>query len=489
MLWEAVYIFELLFFLTPLWQLRKYIAPLLFLAVAASLVQQATQLTDIFLIFLAPIGLFRLINIARVIKNRMHTEYLRKVTTRTSLFLAAYSAVTLFVITFLLLQPAGRVWVILLSAQTVLCIGVLFIILKNIRSLTFKMPSTYLPDRDLPTVTVAIPARNETDDLERCLKSVLASDYPKLEVLVLDDCSQAKTADIIKSFAQGGVRFIKGVEPQKRWLAKNQAYQRLYKESSGELLLFCGVDVRLGPGAIRAMVNLMYARKKDMISVLPLRVAGKANTTIFQPMRYWWELAIPRRLFNKPAVLGTCWIISRRALKNLGGFGAVCHAIIPEAFFARELVKKDAYSFVRSSEELDVRTQKNLVNQRATTLRVRYPQLRRRMETLLGITLVQLIIFVAPLLTVVYMLATGTTTYILLPAGSLLAILIAHLAIIQVTNPGNVAISLITFPFAVITELAVGYVSMYTYEFGTVEWKDRNICVPVMHVYPRLPKA
>lgn len=481
--------FELLFFLTPLWKFRKFIAPILFLAVLASLAYQATQLTAIYFVLLAPISLFRLINIARVIKKRMHAEYLRKVTTRTSLFLAAYSTAVLFFVSFLVWQSAGRIWIVLLSAQAALCVGSLLITIKNIRKLAFKMPSTFLPDRELPTVTVGIPARNETDDLEKCLKSLLASDYPKLEILVLDDCSQAKTADIIKSFAQDGVRFIKGDEPQERWLAKNQAYQKLYTESSGEILLFCGVDVRMGPGAIRAMVNLMYARKKNMISVLPLRVAGEANTTIFQPMRYWWELAIPRRLFNKPAVLGTCWMISRQALKDLGGFGAVCHAIIPEAFYARELVKKDGYSFVRSSEELDVRTQKNLANQRATTLRVRYPQLRRRMETLLGITAVQLVIFVAPLLTVIYMLATGQTRYILLPAISLMAVLITHLAIIQVTNPGNVAVSLITFPFAVITELAVGYVSMYTYEFGTVEWKDRNICIPVMHVYPRLPKA
>jgi len=70
-------------------------------------------------------------------------------------------------------------------------------------------------------------------------------DYPKLEIIVLDDCSQNKhTPEIIRSFAHDGVRFIQGEHPKPTWLAKNQAYDRLAQESSGEFILFCGVDVR-----------------------------------------------------------------------------------------------------------------------------------------------------------------------------------------------------------------------------------------------------
>src|SRR6185369_13096540 len=60
----------------------------------------------------------------------------------------------------------------------------------------------------LPTVSVCIPARNEDRVLTDCLAAVLASDYPKLEVIVLDDCSQDKTAQVVRQFAHGGVQFI-----------------------------------------------------------------------------------------------------------------------------------------------------------------------------------------------------------------------------------------------------------------------------------------
>ena len=272
-----------------------------------------------------------------------------------------------------------------------------------------------------------------------------------------------------------------------RWLAKNQAYDKLYQESSGSFILFCGVDVRFGPSTIRSMVNVLRSRNKSMLSVLPLRIAGAAQATLLQPMRYWWELALPRRLFNRPAVLSTCWMIERKALKHLGGFGAVSHAVIPEGFFARELVKTDGYSFVRSTDELEVRTVKSLNDQRETALRTRYPEVRRRPEVVLLVTLAELFVFFAPFLSLVVSLVSGFVPGIILSGISTVVVLVTHLVILQVTNPANLAVSILTFPFAAITELIIGYVSMFKYEFGTVEWKGRNVCIPVMHVVPRLP--
>lgn len=492
MYWLGVYALELLFYYTPLWRLRRVMAPVLVVAILCSLAYTLGSGTHslyyaVPLLILAP---FRIINFARVMKARMQPDYLRKVTKRSALFFLFYHSLALMMVYVIIRQPLHNGLTLFFAVQVLLSLIILAVVLLNIQRLSFKMPKTFVPDKDLPTVTIAIPARNETQDLEECLRTVIANDYPKMEIIVYDDCSQnQRTADIIKSFAQDGVRFIGGEEPHDRWLAKNQAYQKLYNESTGELLLFCGVDVRFGPSTIRAMVNLLHSRNKQMLSVLPLRVAGEAAHTFFQPMRYWWELAIPRRIFNKPAVLSTCWMINRQSLKKLGGFASVSHSIAPEGLFARELVKLDAYSFVRSSEELEVRTVKGLDEQRATTLRVRYPQIRRRLETLIVITLIQIAVFVLPLASIGLMMAINRTGLILLPVISLLAILIAHLAVIQVTNPGSVAISILTFPIAVIMELIVGYISMYNYEFGSVEWKSRNICIPVMHTYPRLPKV
>lgn len=432
--------------------------------------------------------LFRVFNLLRIIKNRMHPQYLRRAVRRTSLWLVVYH---IGFVAFLELRPALSVH---FQVHILYAVGVLMtslvtisVTIRNIIKSRHIPVREYFADRDLPTVTVAIPARNETQDLEDMLRTVIASNYPKLEVIVLDDCSEDKTPEIIRQFAHDGVRFLPGHPPQQRWLAKNLAYQRLAEEANGELILFAGVDVRFGPEAIKALVSSLLIRKKTMISVLPRRLAGSVADAFVQPMRYWWELTLPRRPFNRPAVVSTCWLVNRKALEELGGFGAVSHAIIPEGYFAREFVKRDGYSFIRADDQLDVQTRKSTTEQIRTAIRMHYPQFRRRPEWVLLAVSIHMAVLMVPLAIALSSIWAGfdLATGILLASTVLLAI--THVLIIQVTNPSNALVAVVNLPFAAMSELILTMVSMYLYEFGAVEWKGRNITPQVMHVVPHLP--
>lgn len=484
LIWLGVYGLEFLFFsFSPLWRVRKSIAWLLIVAVIVStgLLYQVDKAVWFYIVLV--FSLFRVFNFARVLKSRMHLSYLQRVTQRTSVALAV---MTSFAVAFAV--PLFHLYLKYLPYLQLVVAAFLFVMtIKNIRKLRFTMPESFLVDRELPTVTVAIPARNETKDLEECLHAVLASDYPKLEILVLDDCSQDRTAEVIRSFAHDGVRFVQGSDPAQRWLAKNQAYEKLYTEANGDLILFCGVDVRLGRHAIRSMVNVLYARNKAMLSVLPMRDRSLPSSAFLQPMRYWWELVLPRRLFNRPAVLSSCWIISRKRLKKLGGFAAVSHTLLPEGFFARELVKTNEYSFIRSSNELEVRTVKGLSHQRHTEIRTLYPKIRRRPENALFLTLVSLFLLLGPFVAIVASFwHPGVNIWVAIAASLLLTA--THAAVVLVTDPANMMLAILTFPITVVVQTVMGYISMVQYEFFTVNWKDRNICIPVMHVIPKLPE-
>ncbi|MGH9857946.1 MAG: glycosyltransferase family 2 protein, partial [Acidobacteriota bacterium] len=374
---------------------------------------------------------------------------------------------------------------VLVVCQVFVAAGILLITLRNIvKSKHIPIYKNYT-DKELPTVTVAIPARNETRELEDCLRSIIANNYPKFEVVVLDDCSHDRTPQIIKQFAQDGVRFVKGEEPKERWLAKNQAYDKLADEASGEIILFCGTDVRFGPETIRSLITTMLSRNKDMISILPRRMSSDFFAAFIQPMRYWWELALPRRYFNRPSVLSTCWAIRRKTLKKHGGFDAVQHAVIPEGFFARELVKSDEYSFIRADDELDVQTRKTLPRQRETTIRMRYPQLRRRLELVMLFTIGEILFLALPFTIALSTFWTGVG-YVQSTAFLACGLLIlTQIAIVQVSNPANVLLAAFNLPLVISTEIYLGLASMLKYEFSTVDWKGRNVCVPVMHAYPK----
>jgi cellulose synthase/poly-beta-1,6-N-acetylglucosamine synthase-like glycosyltransferase len=62
-----------------------------------------------------------------------------------------------------------------------------------------------------PTVSVLIPAYNEADVIAATLTAMLAQDYPKdrLQILVVSDCSDDGTDDIVRSFADRGVELLR----------------------------------------------------------------------------------------------------------------------------------------------------------------------------------------------------------------------------------------------------------------------------------------
>lgn len=476
----------LLYVLPFLWRVRQYFVAGPLALTAFGSVGLLFESWSPLVLFAGVVSLFRILNQVRIAKGRMHERYLHKVALRTGLVLGALQIAALGLNRITLAWATILDWLVIV--QVVLAGLLLLSLIRNLIKTKHRETSKHYSDKELPTVTVAIPARNETADLEDCLRSILANNYPKLEVIVLDDCSHDKTAEVIKSFAHDGVRFVKGYEPGKRWLAKNQAYDKLADEATGELILFCGVDVRFGPEAVRSLVTTLLNRKKSMVSVMPRRLASEPLASFIQPLRYWWELAPPRRYFNRPPVLSTCWLVRRKKLQELGGFEAVQHAIIPEGYFARELIKTDDYSFVRANNTLDVLTEKSLVRQRDTALRMRYPQVRRRPEWVLLVSLIEILFLLGPFIVLASALWAGSGTVQLLALIASTLLVVSHVLIVQVSDPANTLIAALNFPLVVLTELFVGYASMLKYEFSTVEWKERNICIPVMHTYPHLPK-
>lgn len=440
----------------------------------------------------AALMLYRMFNLVRIAQKRMYEHYLRIATARTSAILAGMQ---LIVVGLAALwqhwqTASSNLWAALTVLQFAVALVFVLSVVRTMRRTAWPIQKNHYSDAELPSVTVAIPARNETEDLQQCLQSVIASNYPKLEIIVLDDCSQTKrTPEIIREFAHDGVRFIKGSEPSKTWLPKNQAYARLADEASGAYIIFCGVDMRFQPHTIRSMITTMLDRNKEMLSILPRRRPEYyGHFSLIQVMRYWWELVPPRRLFNRPPVLSSCWAITHKALKKTGGFDAIRRAIVPEAYFARELTKSDGYSFLRS-DGLGLESTKSIANQRSTAIRMRYPQLHRRPENVAFLSLLELCFLVAPFMLAVagFWVSLGTVAHVL--AGSASVLLVASYVIVgnstRVITPW---FALISQPVAALADIVLVHYSMSKYEFSTVEWKGRNVCIPVMHVTPHLPK-
>lgn len=434
--------------------------------------------------------LFQILNIARLIEDRLHEKYLKNAFLKGGLKLVVLQAVSVgldIAMSHFEYISASKVIIIAgLVGSAVILVAVLARILMS----QPKGVKNYLSDKELPSISVLVPARNEDSDLEELLATLVANDYPKLEILVLDDCSTGKNIpEIVKKYAHGGVRFVQGDTPSENWLAKNQAYKSLYEQSSGDWLIFMGVDVRLGVSSLRAMVHYALEHNKHMISILPRRFNAHFWAGFASPLRYFRELVkINYNKRNTPA-LSTVWLISREAYESTGGMDSVARKVIPEQYFAGELNKKKQYAFVRTNDYLQISTAKKLNEQIRTSLRVIYPSLHRRMERVALSVLFLFIFMVLPYVFSVYYFIVGQGGWqmlaVLITCGLLT---VTHALITSLTNPIIWPLSLVNLPYAAAQEIVLSFVSMVRYEFGEVDWKGRNVCLPVMHVIPRLPK-
>lgn len=436
---------------------------------------------------------YRIINLLRTVENRSPESMLKRLVPRSASWLIGLQIISLAIGYGIGLLSANTAWLGASIIQLILAAIILHSTYHNWRRSELLLKTKSRSDADLPTLSVLIPARNETDDLKACLVSLVASDYPKLEIIALDECSVTKrTPEIIRQFAHDGVRFVAGDEPdQTNWLAKNQAYQKLTNEASGELLLFCGVDVRFERQTLRLLVETMLDKKKQMLSVLPMHdTLAQAKLALIQPLRYMWELSLPRRPFNRPPVLSTCWIIQKDMMRKLGGFKAVARKVVPMAYFARQLAPLDGYSFVRSNLGLGLTSNKPARAQYDTAIRVRYPQLHRRVEIVVLTALAEFFIFFGPLIGLIN--AWFLDDAWLVAVISLLAVVCLMSAYHHVaarTKLNSPVLAWLLYWPAITVDLALIHISMWRYEFSTVIWKDRNVCIPVMYNNSSLPKS
>lgn len=117
-------------------------------------------------------------------------------------------------------------------------------------------------------VSVLIAARNEEEKLDKTIQDILAQNYPKhlLELIVVDDHSTDRTAEIILSYASQGVVLIKLNENQPLNSYKKKAITEAIKISKGDLLVTTDADCRMGTNWLSTIVSCYELNDYKMIS-------------------------------------------------------------------------------------------------------------------------------------------------------------------------------------------------------------------------------
>jgi glycosyltransferase involved in cell wall biosynthesis len=358
----------------------------------------------------------------------------------------------------------------IITIATIYCAWKLMYAFRHFTMKSFTTPAAHLSE--LPSVSVCVPARNETHAMTQCLESIAASTYPKLEIIVLDDASVDNTSFLIKSFAHAGVRFVEGSALPGGWLGKNHALQGLLEEASGRYILYADVDTRLQPDTIGQLVAYMEKEDAQMVSVLPQRSDGLRFSVLFSPLRYFWELVLHRQ--KAPATASSAWLIDRHALIESGGFSNIALDVQPEARIAATMALTDQYRFLISTPELGVSYEKKWSSQMETSIRLLYPRFG---YTPWSATLAAflLVIVWSPVPGVALGLFYGWT---LVQALALWMIcLFAALYTLYASRiwRRHWWTALVLWPLIFTQEIVLFLVSVASYARGTITWKGRPV--------------
>lgn len=336
----------------------------------------------------------------------------------------------------------------------------LVLMFRHVRAEPYEQPI----EADLPTVSICITARNETHAMTQCLERVVASEYPKLEVIVLDDGSRDDTSLLIKSFAHAGVRFVEGRPLPEGWLGKNYAQSLLAREASGQILFFMDVDTLIDRHTVARAVTVLLGRKGSMLSIVPMRSERWLASALFTTMRHFW--ALMRYTKKHPRATANAWLIERKLLVDeFTNNDALPLSMKVETTLAQKLAQSNKYGLVLSDHWLGVRYEKRWSSQVETSIRVLYPQCHKHWyEVLLLMAL----------------LAITLCPYALLPVTPWALLLVAFQYAVAYYYLSHVwdrfrFVGALLLPVTIAQEIVLLVFSAYRYEFGVITWKGRPI--------------
>jgi chlorobactene glucosyltransferase len=233
-----------------------------------------------------------------------------------------------------------------LAILTFVC-ALFFIALFNI--LTIKSLGSSTLSGFAPMVSILVPVRNEAQNIEGCLNSLLAQDYEPFEVIALDDESQDATAEILKRMSHDKVRLqvLSGLSLPSGWVGKNWACFQLSQVARGEFILFVDADTRHHPTMLAETISVLYATQVDLLSGLPRQELKTIGERLILPLLPWAILSFfPIRLFQlvpfsfASIAVGQFILCRKSEYLRVGGHSAVRSSVIEDMALVR-LFKKN----------------------------------------------------------------------------------------------------------------------------------------------------
>lgn len=183
-------------------------------------------------------------------------------------------------------------------------------------------------------VSIIIPAYNEEKRLPHLLKSLHSQDFQPHQVLVVDDFSDDRTAELAREY---GAAVINSLGVSEKWIGKSRACWSGALAATGDIFMFMDADVRfMKSDSLRRLVACYEnAGASGILSVQPYHEVKKPyenlsaifNIILIAGMNVFTPLA---EKLKSAGAFGPCIICDKCEYFQLGGHEAVHSAVMDD---------------------------------------------------------------------------------------------------------------------------------------------------------------
>jgi chlorobactene glucosyltransferase len=181
---------------------------------------------------------------------------------------------------------------------------------------------------DPPLVSVILPVRNLVSTGRACLDSLLAQDYPRQEILVVEGGSDDGTGEVLETYGDR-IRLIEEPPLPEGWVGKNWACKQGAAQARGDILLFTDGDTVHSPELLRRTVAYLLAEDLDLLTLYPhLLVESFWERTVLPFMIFLIGISHRGAWVNRPdkrwaVANGQYLLFPRASYEAIGGHDAV----------------------------------------------------------------------------------------------------------------------------------------------------------------------
>lgn len=340
---------------------------------------------------------------------------------------------------------------------------------------------------ELPFVSLLVPARDEEENIGACVRSLLAQDYPRFEVLVLDDQSTDATPVVLAGLAAAhpALRVLTGGAAPGDGAGKNRACSRLAAAAAGDLLFFTDADTVHATHALRALVSTLTGEDADLVTGFPRQHVVTWGERLLVPFFSWASLSFaplwPAYRLRLPALAVACgqvMLFRREAYEAIGGHEALGAAVVEDLKLARRICAAGRrWRVVRVSDLIASRMYRSGREAVAGFTKNLFAAFDHRLLVYLFVFGWMVVLFEVPLVTLVAVVVTGAQ----LSVASTLFGCIGLSLVLWLLPYREIGVPLYLaalYPATVLANVVVAARSLLFTLCGRVTWKGRPLARP-----------